>query len=189
MFLCHFTLTKDHRLHTSVLYFFSFEASEVYYFHQSAPKGLSLQVEETLYSSYVLLHTTLPPHPMMQLLLRKISCWSAEDFFPRLSKIQVLWTSVKVLFYSHSINLMHLKIPTHLGLWIYVSRKAQSFCLLHIKTTNTFYEHKFNKIGRLGTWNCSAPYVAQGVLRLRLNIAGHALLTCLWLPWRDKVKG
>lgn len=149
---------------------------------------LSSQVEEPLSNSCLLPCATLPPHLTLQLLLRQISCWSAGDF-SKIGQDQVLWTSsIKVLFYSPSISFMHLKECQHIYGFEYVFRKDQSFWLLYIKTINTFYTCKLNKTGRLGTWNCSAPYIAQ-VLRLRLNIAIHALLTCLWLLWRHKVKG
>lgn len=139
---------------------------------------LPSEVEEPLYNSCPLPHIPLPPEaaapPPPNL--------ATNTDFSKTEQDQVLWTSLKVPFNSP-------RTPTHLRLWIYVFRKAQSFWLLCIKSINTFDTCKESKTGRFGRWNCSASYIAERVVSLGLDIAIHALLTCLWLPCRDKVKG
>lgn len=38
---------------------------------------------------------------------------------------------------------------------------AHSFWLAYIKTINAFYISKFNRMGRLGPWSCSAPHITE----------------------------
>lgn len=98
---------------------FSFEAREVCYFQQSALNSEHLEqrlssgkVKELLYNSWLLPCAAPPPHLTLQLQLGHIR-WSTEDC-SKIEHDQVLWTSIKVICYSRSISLMHLKEYQHL---------------------------------------------------------------------------
>lgn len=100
MFSCHyFPLTGDHRPHRD--YGFSFEASKMCYFQQSAPNS---EQQEQRFSPHMENHcTTLAvPH---------LTVWKSvhqQKVFPRLNEIQGFWTLEKPFFYACSISWRHL---------------------------------------------------------------------------------